>query len=65
MSKIGVKIKRLREKRGWTQEALAKKAGVNLVTVGRIEAEMRKTPTLETRKKLARALGVSIVELLE
>lgn len=61
---IGVKIKRLREKRGLTQEQLAKKTGLHLTTVGKIEANMRK-PTLETRKKLAKALRVSIMELLD
>jgi transcriptional regulator with XRE-family HTH domain len=44
---------------------LAKKAGVSLVTVGRIEAGMRKNPDLSTRKKLSKALGVDIKELLD
>ncbi len=63
--KIGMKIKRLRKKQGLTQEQLAKKAGLHLVTVGRIESGMRKNPDLLTRKKLAKALGVDITELLD
>jgi transcriptional regulator with XRE-family HTH domain len=61
--RIGMKIKRLREKRGLTQELLAKKAGLQRVSVGKIEAGMR-SPTLESRKMLAKALGVKITELL-
>jgi transcriptional regulator with XRE-family HTH domain len=62
---IDVKVQRLRTKRGWTQEQLAKKARVHLTTIGRIEAGMRKDPDLTTRKKLAKALGVPITELLD
>lgn len=65
MSNIGAKIKRLRVKRGLTQEQLAKRAGVIRVTIARIEAGMRKTPALSTRKKLAKALDVPITELLD
>jgi transcriptional regulator with XRE-family HTH domain len=61
--KISEKIKRLRSKKGWTQKQLAKRAGLHLVSIGQIEAEMR-IPTLETRKKLAKGLGVKITELL-
>ena len=65
MSKIGAKIKRLREGRGWTQGELAKKAGLHIVSIGQIEAGMRQNPALLTRKKLAKALGVDITELLD
>lgn len=59
------KIKSLRKKRGLTQEDLAKKAGLHWTTIGKIEAGMRKNPDLSTRKKLAKALGVDITELLD
>ena len=62
--KIGVKIKRLREKRGLTQKELSRKARMDLSAIGKIEAGMR-SPTLETRKKLAKALAVNITELLD
>lgn len=65
MSKIGAKIKRLREKQGWTQKQLAGKAGMTREGIAQIEVGMRKTPTLETRKKLAKALEVPITELLD
>ena len=60
-----MKIKRLREEKGLTQDQLAKKAGLHRVTVAQIEADMRKNPDLSTRKKLAKALGVPITELLD
>jgi transcriptional regulator with XRE-family HTH domain len=62
---IAMKVQRLRTKHGWTQAQLAKKARVHRVTIGRIEAGMRKDPDLLTRKKLAKALGVPITELLD
>ena len=64
MIEIATKIKRLRKKKGMTQSQLAKKAGLHLTTIGTIEAGMR-IPGLLTRKKLAKALGVSIMELLD
>ena len=65
MSKIAANVKRLRARRQLTQHELAKKARVALVTVGRIEAEMQKNPDLLTLKKLAKALGVQVTELLD
>lgn len=62
---LGMKIKQLRMRRGWTQEELARKAKLSLVSVGRVECGMRKNPDLSTRKKLAKALGVSITDLLQ
>ena len=65
MPEIGKTVRRLREKRGWTQEQLARKTGLNRVSIAYIEVGLRKAPTISTRKKLAKALGVSITELLE
>jgi transcriptional regulator with XRE-family HTH domain len=65
MSKIGNALKRLRKQRGWTQRELARRARLALVTIGQIEADMRKTPTLDTRKKLAKALKVPVTALLD
>ena len=57
-------IKRLREQRKLTQEALAKRAGVHRVYVAQIEAQT-KVPSLATLEKLAKALGVKVGRLLE
>jgi transcriptional regulator with XRE-family HTH domain len=44
-------------------QKLEKKAGVNPITIGRLERGYR-TPRLETVRKLARALGVESGDLL-
>ena len=62
---ISARVKQLRNKRGWTQEELAIKAGISRVSVARIEAGMRKNPDLSTRKKLAKAFKVNIIKLLD
>ena len=59
-----MKIKKLRERKSMTQVSLAKKAGLSLAAIEKIEGKTR-VPTLETRKKLAKALSVQITELLD
>jgi transcriptional regulator with XRE-family HTH domain len=58
-------VKKLREDQGLTQAALAKRAGVTEAYVSMIESGVRKNPSLPTLKRLARALGVPVGELLE
>jgi transcriptional regulator with XRE-family HTH domain len=65
VSGIRNKIKRLRKRHGWTQDELAKKAKLHRVSLAQIEIGRRKNPDLLTRKKLAKALGVDIRELLD
>ena len=62
--KLGTTIKRLRERRRLTQEALAKRAGLHRVYVAQIEGRT-KTPSIATLEKLAKALGVKVGRLLE
>jgi transcriptional regulator with XRE-family HTH domain len=57
-------IKRLRKRRGLTQAALAKAAGVHRVYVAQIEGQT-KVPSIATLEKLAKALGVKVGRLLE
>jgi len=59
---IGVAIRQLREKRGFTQEVLASKAGTTLSTLSAIERGLT-NPTWATVGDIASALGVSIAEL--
>lgn len=59
------KIKRLREKLGLSQEKLARLANVSNNTIINIEAGKQQNPTVETIKKIAVALGVSIEELVK
>ncbi len=58
-------LKRLRERKGWTQDQLAQKARVTRPYVTMLEAGARKAPSVATLKRLARALGVPVTELLK
>jgi transcriptional regulator with XRE-family HTH domain len=62
--KLGMTIKRLRERRKLTQEVLAERAGIHRVYLAQIEAGT-KTPSIPTLEKLAAALGVKPGRLLE
>lgn len=60
---MGQRLRRLREARGLTQAALAKKAGITREYVVRLEGG-RYDPTLSVSARLAKALGVPVTELL-
>jgi transcriptional regulator with XRE-family HTH domain len=55
-------IRRLREERDMSQVELARRAGVDLRTVTRIEAVERE-PGVSTLTRIARGLGVAPAEL--
>ncbi|MGM0214179.1 helix-turn-helix domain-containing protein [Enterococcus sp. AZ109] len=57
---FGTKLKALRNSKGFGVNQLALKSGVSASNISRFERGERKDPTLETVKKLAKALGVSI-----
>ncbi len=57
---IGERLKRLREIKGLSQNELAKRAGVHRPTISELEAGRQQDVTVETAKRLARALGVSL-----
>jgi transcriptional regulator with XRE-family HTH domain len=56
-------LKRLRQKKGLTQAALAKRAKLHRVYVAQIEAQT-KIPSLAALDRLAKALGVPVTALL-
>jgi len=56
-------LKKLREKKGLSQDRLAKLADVANNTIIKIEQGENINPTLDTLKKMAKALGVSLDEL--
>jgi transcriptional regulator with XRE-family HTH domain len=62
--RMAARLKTLRERRGMTQEQLAKKSGVGRSHLARLETG-RQDPTLSTIEKLAKALGVKVGRLLE
>ncbi|MBX3350121.1 MAG: helix-turn-helix transcriptional regulator [Nitrospira sp.] len=63
-SGLAKRLKQLRTERGLTQAALAKRAGVTLSYVGRLEIGMH-DPQLSSLRKLARALKVKVGALID
>ena len=61
---IGTRIKKLRTAQGLSQEALAKRAKISREYVNRLEAGQY-DPTVSVARRLAKALGVPLMELLE
>jgi transcriptional regulator with XRE-family HTH domain len=63
-NKIANNFKKLRAQKGCPQERVARLADLSLNTVIRIESGVNKNPTIETLTKLARALEVSVDDLI-
>lgn len=61
---LGWRVRQLREAKGWTQEVLAGRAGLDRSYVAGIEAGLR-NPSTKALTKLARALGVTLSMLFE
>lgn len=61
---LAEKIREQRLKKELTQEELAQKAGIPYVTLVKIERESVKNPTIDTIKKIAKALEISLDELI-
>ena len=60
---FGVALRSARRTRGWSQEALAERAGLHPTFVSLLERGLRQ-PSLETVLRLSRALGVPVGELV-
>jgi len=58
-------LKKLRENKGLSQDRLAKLADVANNTIIKIEQRENENPTLETLKKIAKALEISVDELIQ
>jgi len=58
-------LKKLREQKGLSQDRLAKLADVANNTIIKIEQGENKNPTLDTLKKMAKALEVSVDDLIK
>jgi len=59
----GDTLKRRRLERGWTQQALADRAGVARNTIARLETGNRR-PSFQMLERLARAFRLSLADLL-
>jgi len=65
MSTIGKNIKRLRQEKELSQDRLSKLADLSLNTVVKIELDESPNPTIETIQRIAKALAVSVDDLLK
>ncbi|MBU2043680.1 MAG: helix-turn-helix domain-containing protein [Candidatus Omnitrophica bacterium] len=57
-------IKKLRKKRGLSQDKLAKLADVTHTTLVKLESGANDNPTIKTLAKIAAALNVKVDELI-
>ncbi|MFH1875415.1 MAG: helix-turn-helix transcriptional regulator [Candidatus Omnitrophota bacterium] len=57
-------IRRIRLRKGLSQEKLARLADIALNTLAKIESRRSKEPTIGTITKIARALDISLDELV-
>ena len=60
---FGSLIRLLRDERGWTQEKLAREAGITVTCLSNLERGATKEPNAETLERLAAALGLNVSEL--
>jgi transcriptional regulator with XRE-family HTH domain len=64
MANIADNVRKARKKTGLSQDKLARKAGVAYNTVVKIESGENKNPTIETLRSIAKALNVSVDDLI-
>ncbi len=64
MATIADNIRKARKKQGLSQDKPAREAGVAYNTVVKIESGENKNPTIETLRSIAKALDVSVDDLI-
>jgi len=65
MANIADNVRKARKKAGLSQDKLAREADVAYNTVVKIESGENKNPTIETLRSIAKALDVSVDELIK
>lgn len=65
MDGVGVKIKKLREKMGLSQEKFVAKCEISKQTLYLIETGKFDNPSIKTLSKIANVLGITLDELLK
>lgn len=63
-NKIAENIKKLRAKKGLSLEKIARLADLSLNTIVKVENGVNTNPTIETLTKIAKALEVSVDDLI-
>ena len=64
LRRLGKMLRELREAKGLSQTDLAKKVRVAQSYIAMLESGAKKNPSLAILKRLVKALGVSVTELL-
>ena len=62
---IGKTIRKYRQEKEMSQEALARAADLSLPTIVKIESGETPNPSIDTVQKIAKAFGVSIDDLMK
>ena len=60
---VAIRVRQVRNARGWTQEELADRVGLSVRYIGEIE-RLQASPTVNVLGRLADALGIEPGELL-
>ena len=63
-NKIADNLKKLRDKKGYSLEKVARLADLSLNTIVKIESGVNQNPTIETLTKIAKALEVGVDDLI-
>ena len=61
---LGWRVRQLRESKGWTQEILAGRAGLDRSYIAGIEAGLR-NPSTKALARIARAFGIKLSVLFQ
>ena len=64
LSALAKNIRKIRKKKGLSQDRLSKLADISHITVIKIESGAIKSPTVGTAQKIAKALNISINDLV-
>ena len=64
-SKIAGNVKRLRHKKGISQDRLSKLADLSINTIVNVELGINPNPTIETLLKIAKSLDVGVDDLIK
>lgn len=63
--RLGHNVKRIRTQHGLSQREVARRAAVSQAFIAQLEANTEDNPTLDTLKRLAKALKTTITELVK
>jgi len=64
-NKISENLKKLRRRKGYSLEKVARLANLSLNTIVKIENGVNKNPTIETLTRIAKALEVGVDDLIK